>query len=257
MGEDVSFELFINDQNQLYNAIPLINENGAIDRILVVVENIDERKLLEAKLQQEAATAERDRLAADLHDSVTQELYSASLIAETLPLIWEEDPEQGQRGLKQLERLTQGALAEMRTLLLELRPTALVDQELPVLLRQLADAAVSRTQTVITTTVVGECSMPDLVKIALYRVAQEALNNVVKHARASHATVNLQDDGIQITLRISDKGCGFDPQVAQPLGLGIGIMRDRAQDIDAELNITSHPDLGTDVLVEWHAFKQE
>jgi signal transduction histidine kinase len=212
---------------------------------------------MEAQAILAATDAERDRLAQDLHDSVTQGLYSASLIAETLPLIWEEDPEAGRRGLKQLERLTEGALAEMRALLLELRPAALVAQKLPVLLRQLAAATMSRTRTVVTTTVMGDCSSPDEVKIALYRITQEALNNVVKHAQARHAWVNLQGDGLKITLTISDDGCGFHPEATNPPGLGCGIMRERARDIDAAFNITSQPDLGTEVLVEWQTPKQE
>jgi len=172
-------------------------------------------------------------------------------------VIWEEDQEQGRRGLKQLERLTQGALAEMRALLLELRPKTLTDQEVPALLRQLADATMARTKTSVTTTVVGECNMPTEVKIALYRIAQEALNNVVKHAQARRAVLSLHDESSQITLSISDNGCGIDLENEQTSGLGFGIMRDRARDINATLNISSQLDKGTDVLVEWQASKQE
>ncbi|GAG05063.1 unnamed protein product, partial [marine sediment metagenome] len=112
--------------------------------LLALIEDVTERVKTEKLLEQSAAQAERDRLARDLHDSVTQGIYSASLIAETLPVIWEEDPEQGRRGLKQLEKLTRGALAEMRTLLLEMQPEALTDQELPFLIRQLADTMMAR-----------------------------------------------------------------------------------------------------------------
>jgi signal transduction histidine kinase len=209
------------------------------------------------RVQDAAALEERDRLAQDLHDSVTQAIYSASLIAETVPVIWAEDPEEGQRGLEQLQRYTQGALAEMRTLLLELRPLTLADQDLPTLLRQLESAMMGRMETVVTTTVVGDCAVPTDVKIALYRITQEALNNVVKHARARQATVTLRDDGLQITLSISDDGCGFDPEAEPPHQLGLDIMRDRAQSISAMLTITSRPDEGTEVLVVWQAGEGE
>jgi PAS domain S-box-containing protein len=234
---------------------PIMDE-GQVIGVQGVLTDITERRRVEAQLEEAAAAAERQRLARELHDSVTQGLYSASLIAETLPLVWEEDPEEARRGLEQLERLTGGALAEMRTLLLELRPSVLEHQELPALLRQLADATLARTRTVITTTVVGDCTIPTSVKVALYRIAQEALNNVVKHARARHARVNLDADGERVTLRISDDGCGFDP-VAASQGLGLGIVRDRAGHIDARLHINSQPDQGTEVLVVWEGSVME
>jgi PAS domain S-box-containing protein len=231
----------------------VLNDAGEVVKAIGMNQDITERKLLEAQLEQAAARAERDRLAQDLHDSVTQGLYSAGLIAEALPSIWEQDPEEGRRGLKQLERLTQGASAEMRALLLELRPAALLDQELPVLLRQLANATMARTRTVVTTTVVGDCATPDEVKIALYRITQEALNNVVKHAQARQARINLHDDGAKITVRVSDNGVGCNPEVLQSPGAGLGIMRERADNVDATLTITSRPAQGTEVLAEWSA----
>ena len=219
--------------------------------ILALIEDVSERVNAEKLLEQAAAQVERDRLARDLHDSVTQGIYSASLIAETLPMTWEQDPEKGRHRLKQLERFTKGALAEMRTLLLEMNPTALTGQELPILVRQLADSMMARTNTSISTTIIGDCIMPVDVKLALYRITQEALNNVAKHAQASHASINLQDDGSLISLRIRDDGRGFDPGDAKSHGLGIGIMKARVEDIGAELSITTQRDQGTEVFVQW------
>jgi signal transduction histidine kinase len=226
-----------------------------------VLTDITERKAAETQLEEEATAAERQRLARELHDSVTQSLHSASLIAETVQRKWEEDPEEGRRGLEHLQQFTKGALAEMRTLLLELNPEALETQELPVLLRQLAQATMARTRTSVTVTFAGECTVPADVKVALYRIAQEALNNVVKHAAARRVRVNLdcpearpgELDGAQTVLSIKDDGCGFDPEGAQSAGLGIGIMHERARDVGATLSITSRPDLGTEVVVEWQA----
>ena len=238
-----------------------ITEEGQVTGLQGVLTDITESKAVEAQLEEEATAAERQRLARELHDSVTQSLHSASLIAETVQLKWEEDPEEGRRGLEHLQRFVRGALAEMRTLLLELNPAALEAQELPVLLRQLAHAMMARTHTVVTMTLAGECTVPAEVKVALYRITQEALNNVVKHAGARHARVNLQclearpgeREGAQTILSIRDDGCGFNPEEPHPSGLGIGIMRDRAQEIDATLSITSQPDQGTEILVEWQA----
>jgi signal transduction histidine kinase len=98
--------------------------------------------------------------------------------------------------------------------------------------------------------------MPDEVKVALYRIAQEAINNVVKHAQASRAGITLDDDGGKITLQIQDNGIGFNVKV-QPQGLGLSIMHERAEDIDATLHINSQPDKGTKILVEWPAHMRE
>ena len=140
---------------------------------------------------EEAVSAERSRLARDLHDAVTQTLFSASLIAETLPRSWERDREKGRRLLEELRHVEPGALAEMRTLLLELRPAALVETSLSDLLHQLAEAATGQGGMPVEVTVEGECALPQDVHIALYRITQEALNNVTKHARAGQVAVRL------------------------------------------------------------------
>jgi len=232
-------------------------KRGDKDVLLVLIEDETERINAGRRRELSAAQAERDRLARDLHDSVTQGIYSASLIAETLPVIYEEDQEQGQRGLLQLERLTQGALAEMRTLLLEMQPEALLNQELPYLVRLLAKTMMARGNISISTTIMGDFEAPTEVKIALYRIAQEALNNVVKHSQASNAKIYLEYDDEQIILRVSDDGIGFDSENPKSHGIGIGIMTKRASEIDASLSITSHSNEGTSILVRWHRSAQE
>ena len=89
------------------------------------------------------------------------------------------------------------------------------------------------------------------VQVSLYRIAQEALNNIIKHADADKVWVNLHCSEDEVTLRIRDNGRGFDDQVRAPHKLGLNIMRDRAKDIDANLTITSQPDQGTQVQVIW------
>jgi signal transduction histidine kinase len=173
------------------------------------------------------------------------------LIADTLSRVWEQDQEEARRGLEELHQLTHGALAEMRTLLLELRPAALGEQKLGVLLRQLTDGMMARTRISFTTTVVGDCSLPTEVQIALYRIAQESLNNVTKHSQASQATVNLNCQPDRVTMSISDNGRGFNPESIQPHQLGLSIMRERAQAISATLSIQSQPGQGTELTVTW------
>ncbi len=126
------------------------------DQLAVAVENA---RLYE-QAEQAAAAAERNRLARDLHDAVTQTLFSASLIADVLPRIWERDHDQGRERLAELRELTQGALAEMRTLLLELRPATLTESSLAELLHQLTRAIGSRSRLPIELVVVGERPLP-------------------------------------------------------------------------------------------------
>jgi PAS domain S-box-containing protein len=213
--------------------------------------DISERKRGELAIQRAAAAAERERLAHDLHDAVTQTLFSASLIAEVLPQLWALDPGEGRRNLDKLRQLTRGALAEMRTLLLELRPAALTERPLDDLLRHLSEAFTSRTNIPIEFAVNRTCSLPPDVQIALYRIAQEALNNIAKHATASRASVNLACSNERVELCISDDGCGFDPGAILPGHLGLGIMRERAEKVGIPLTVESEIGRGTRVKVVW------
>ncbi len=216
------------------------------DQAALAIENAR----LRVHAERSAAAAERSRLARDLHDAVTQTLFSASLIADVLPRIWEVNPEAGRQRLDELRELTRGALAEMRTLLLELRPSALTDAEMRELLRQLAESITGRARVPVDLTIEGRCDLPVDVKVALYRIAQESLNNVAKHAGATQAAVRLQA-GDEVTLEIVDDGSGFDLDAVPAESLGLGIMRERAKDIGAELHIDSRVGEGTRVRVRW------
>jgi PAS domain S-box-containing protein len=201
--------------------------------------------------QQLAAIQERQRLAHELHDAVSQTLYSASVIAEALPLLWERDPEKAKPQLAHLHRMTRGALAEMRTLLLELRPSMLTEANFEDLLRQLTEALEGRTHLDVTLTVDKTPSLPDDVQTALFYIAQEALNNVVKYAEATQVTVTLQHWADQLELSIIDNGRGFDSSQGESISMGSDIMYERAEAIGALLSITSQVGHGTTVVVTW------
>ena len=207
-------------------------------------------ELLQQKAAQEAVTAERTRLARDLHDAVTQTLFSATLIADVLPDIWQANESEGKRRLEELRQLTRGALAEMRTLLVELRPNALVEVPLPTLLRQLSEALTGRARIDIQFSFEGERALPPDVQVAFYRIAQEALNNVVKHSKASQAAVMLRL-GEQVRLSITDNGTGFDPSTITADHLGLKIMCERSDAIGAKFNLYSEPGEGAQVTVTW------
>ena len=211
-----------------------------------------ENARLRVQTEQSAVVAERNRIARDLHDSVTQTLFSASLIAEVLPKLLARDPDETKRRLAELRQLTRGALAEMRTLLLELRPATLTEVDLNELLRQLAEAAVGRARIPVELTVDGVAPVPTDVKIALFHIAQEALNNVIKHARADSARVLLERHPGAVALTVRDDGRGFDTALVTPEHLGLAIMRERAEGIGANLRIVSAPGAGTTVSAAWH-----
>ena len=217
------------------------------DQTALAIENAR----LRTKVERAAVTAERNRIARDLHDSVTQTLFSASLIAEVMPRLWERNRDEGNRRLAELRELTRGALAEMRTLLLELRPTTLIEVELDDLLRLLTEAITGRARVPITLEIEGNSDIPPDVKIAIYHIAQEALNNVAKHARAHHAAVVLRRHAETIDLKISDDGSGFIFDTVRPENLGLNIMRERAETIGATLQIHSQPGQGTTVTLRW------
>jgi signal transduction histidine kinase len=210
-----------------------------------------ENARLYEQAEEAAAVAERNRLARELHDAVSQTLFSASMIADVLPRLWEKDPEEGQRRLGDLRRLTRGAMAEMRTLLWELRPSALLDTNLDQLLGQLVKAVAGRAEVGVILEVDRTISPPTDVKVALYRIAQEALNNVVKHAGASRVLVSAMPSDGGISLRIRDNGQGFSPQDVPRGHLGLSTMGERAESIEATLTVESDPGRGTEVAVIW------
>ena len=206
---------------------------------------------LREQYRQQAAYEERQRLARDLHDAVSQTLFSASLLAEAIPHLWQRNPEQARQGLAELHRLNRGALAEMRNLLLELRPAALAEISLRDLLEQLANALMGRTRLTVSVEVKGDYNPAPDVRVAFYRVAQEAFNNIAKHARASQVSITLLCRPKQLALTIIDDGRGFDPQQLKAGHFGLEIMRERAKAIGASLKITSEPGRGTEIVVTW------
>jgi nitrate/nitrite-specific signal transduction histidine kinase len=222
------------------------------DQLAIAVENTR----LYQNAHELAASKERQRLARDLHDAVSQTLFSVSLIAEVLPRIFENDPEAGRQRLEELRQLTRGALAEMRMLLLELRPAALAETSLPDLLRQLTEAVVGRSRMPVELRIDTARDIPPDVRVALYRIAQEALNNVAKHSGAERAEVSLRDsteggvDALELIVR--DSGSGFDAGATRSGRLGLGIMAERAESIDARLEVGSSRGEGTSVRAVWY-----
>jgi signal transduction histidine kinase/PAS domain-containing protein len=241
----------------------ILQETDLIERMALDLASLYQDAVLLDQTLALVALDERNRLARDLHDSVTQVLFTATLLTEVMPQIWRRDPEQGFQTLDKLRRLTRGALAEMRTMLIELRPSAVINTPLSELLAQLTEAITSRSGVPFQLFIEQIPILPDEVQMNFYRIAQEALNNVVKHAQAMHVSVSLNEShfpvgssgvsGRIVKLVIEDDGVGFYSGTIQSGHLGIGIMRERAAAIQADLILESKPGHGTLVYLTWNS----
>jgi signal transduction histidine kinase/HAMP domain-containing protein len=201
--------------------------------------------------EQLAVIKERSRMARELHDSVTQSLYSLTLFAEAgRRLALAGDLNQVSTYLTRLGETARQALKEMRHLVYELRPLDLEQEGLVGALQQRLDAVEGRSGVQTRLLVEAAREVPALVEAQLYRIAQEALNNALKHAEATIVTVRLGQDGEQVVLEVMDDGRGFDPDVPSGRGgLGLTSMRERAERMGGTLAIRAAPGKGTTVLV--------
>jgi PAS domain S-box-containing protein len=193
-----------------------------------------------------ATLEERQRLARELHDSVSQALFGITLGARTARTLLDRDPARAAEPLEYAMSLAEAALAEMRTLIFELRPESLANEGLIVALEKLATAARARHHIEVHMMLMNEPSISLDAKQALYRIAQEALQNVVRHAHATEVTLSLtQKDGDELLLDIHDNGIGFDPSGSYPGHLGLNSMRERVMRLGGVFTLESVPDQGT------------
>jgi PAS domain S-box-containing protein len=196
-----------------------------------------------------AILEERHRLARDLHDSVTQTLFSANIIVDALPILMDRSPQKVPEYLQNLQKLTRGAMAEMRSLLVELRAETLVQTELDILITQLCEIFAGKTQIEVEKFIFKRIILPPDIQVVFYRIAQESLNNIAKYARARRVKLNLQAADNVLTLKVVDDGCGFDLNGVGSEHLGLKIMRERANEIHAELVINSQINQGTEIVL--------
>jgi signal transduction histidine kinase len=226
--------------------------------LAAAIDNRRQHLLLVERGQQLAVLEERRRLARELHDSVTQSLFSMSLLAQVLPDLWEIDRAEAHAGLGQIRDLTRGALAEMRALLFELRPAELGERGLAHALREHATAFARRAGIAITVDATGDLALPEAVEQAFFRIAQEALSNIARHASARQVRLALRagprgrsQAEASAQLLIADDGQGFQPADVGAGGFGLTSMRERASNIGARLRIDSTLGRGTEISVEW------
>jgi len=246
-------------------------------QLAIAIDHRLQQTLLNDRNQQLAVLEERQRLARELHDSVTQLIFSTTLIAQSISPAWKRDPAEGQKRVNRLLELSQTALREMRALLFELRPAEESSQKgIPATLTGLErihhygflDALrllakdFSHDGLIVTVNVVEDAKKiwkaeavqnvgtEAALKEGMYRIVQESLNNATKHARARHVNIQMQSEPPNvICLSVKDDGVGFSPP-AQGNGLGMKTMRERAESLGGTLHVESQPGAGTVVEVK-------
>ncbi|MET9258253.1 GAF domain-containing sensor histidine kinase [Streptomyces sp. NPDC003717] len=195
---------------------------------------------------------ERSRLAHELHDAVSQKLFSLRLTAQAATTLVDRDPARAKTELKQITALAAEAADELRAAVVELRPAALDEDGLLATLRtqiQVLDRAHTARVTFASH---GVKALPAAQEEAVLRVAQEALHNALRHSGAAEVDVRLDRHGPGAVLRVTDDGGGFDPRTVRRAGrhLGLVSMRDRAGGVGGRLTVTSAPGEGTTIEME-------
>lgn len=207
---------------------------------------------LASNAEELAIIKERNRLARELHDSVTQSLYSLTLLAAG----WRRLAAKGkldsvEDSFSEIEDVAQQALKEMRLLIYELRPLALENEGLQGALHHRLSAVEKRAGVEARLVMDNVLNLAPEVEEALYAIAIEALNNALKHASATIVTVKLHSSDSLIRMEVIDNGCGFDPLKAEKSrGMGLKSLRERVEHMNGKLEIISSPGAGTDVCVE-------
>ncbi len=196
---------------------------------------------LHDRAREQDVLQERNRLARELHDSLSQSLFSMVLNAEAAGIFFDTEPERARAQIQLLYETANAALKEMRTLIFELRPADLEQEGLAAVLSKHAKMVADRYGITVRVDVRGRRRLPLPVEKALFRVAQEALNNVVKHAQASEVAVTLSAQDDLVALTIEDNGVGIEPQAARPNTLGLTSMRERAEQLGGHFEIGPSP----------------
>lgn len=251
--------LIINDKliGSIGMSFPTPQDFSTEDRdYLTAIAQQSAQALVRAQLSEQAkelaVVQERQRLARELHDGATQSIFTANILIETLPRIWQRSPEKVLGLVEQIHQLTQGAGSEMRMLLYEFRPENIIKASLVDLINHVVRGLKNRKIIDITFNVTGDktLSLPEAAHVTFYRIAQEGLNNIAKHGRATHIHMRLRYSKAYVALVILDDGQGFDPNIASS-GFGLNSMRERAEDIGATLDICSRMGKGTKIALLW------
>jgi len=226
------------------------SRSGEVERSFGIIHDISHRVRRQAAVEQ-AAASERARLARDLHDSVSQSLFAASLMSESLQSVWRPEESTARELLDELASITRGTLSEVRLVLLEMLSPDSEEWPIEDSLAKLASSVRARSRISVTLQLDLDRPLPTEVQRTLYRIAREGMNNVARHSGAGTARLALASSGDRVRLEITDDGSGFDVDAVAPGHLGLVIVRERADSIGATIKVASKVGQGTRLTVEW------
>ena len=233
-----------------------LNSIQAREETQKVLQDLQEanRKLIEysQKVENLAAVEERNRLARELHDSVSQTIFSMTLTAQAAKMLVGEEQSKVKNLLEKIQELSQNALVEMRTLIQELRPHSIVGEGFVKALQKHVLARKEQDGLDIDLQILTRAELPRPAAETLFRVIQEALNNISKHARTKSAVIKIEDEDQKLKLTILDQGKGFEiDSVKDQRGhVGLQSMEERVKSLGGRLTIESNPGKGTRICVE-------
>lgn len=228
------------------------DDQGLIETLAAHAAVAIEKARLYERSRELSIVEERNRLARELHDSVTHQLFGLSLTAEAAATVIDRDPEEAKRQLLRLQELTREAMDELRSLIFELRPPAVESEGLVTALRKHVDVLRRVYRREVGLRLEGEPELASHVGAELLRIAQEALQNALRHARAEHLDACLEATDGAVVLSVSDDGVGFDPAAPglRARRLGLTSMEERARSLGGTLSIESRPGAGTTIRLE-------
>ncbi|MDI9418719.1 MAG: sensor histidine kinase [Firmicutes bacterium] len=245
---DLSFRLPFTEDRDLGDIALAFNEMA--DRIDAQVSSLQKLAQENEQLIQQAKSVaiieERQRLAQELHDAVSQQLFSIALTSATAAKIFDQDPQRASMLLRQIEQSANKAQGEMRALLLQLRPQTLENQPLVEAIRSLADELMAKMPIKCHLTL-ADLSLPAHVENHLYRIFQEGLANVLRHSHASQVEIRLEsfENNSRVRLAIEDNGIGFSEEDISQTSFGIRTIRERVNELGGTAEWISVPGKGT------------
>lgn len=222
-------------------------ETNCLRAVAVHIGLVRENELL-ARERLEAISAERNRLARELHDTVAQDLAAISLHLASARRDLYDAPADAEHHLQQAGKLARSSLAEARRSIDDLRASPRLTSDLVPQLRLVAEQLSSRANVEVEIETYGEAPLPENVSANLLRIAQESLNNALKHSGASRIAVRVEFEPTGVRLSVRDNGCGFDPAGPRTGGYGLIGIEERAAEINGKIEVNSRSGEGTEVL---------
>lgn len=225
------------------------------ERVQLLQKLGEENVMLQAQANEAAVIEERRRLARDLHDTVSQQLFAIHMTASSLPKVTVKNPQMASQLMEQLIQMSHHAQKQMRGLIAQLRPIELEGKSLKDALDQWFPDYCRQNQLQGTLDVRLAEPMSEAIEHQMFLLIQEGMANAVKHSGASRVTLTLHDRGHQYVLQIYDNGVGFDPTVSKAGSYGLTTMKERAQKLGGDLEILSRQGSGTRIDIRIPKFK--